>query len=370
MGYVIDNDTLLSAIRSKLYDLMSSTSSNLQLIPTTVESVQFPNDTLHSSSNPDGNFDSNLIPTQWPQLMLSNHLPSILHTSLIVAADGARSRIRTLADMDWYSYSYDQSAIVANVSLDTSTTTAYQRFLSTGPLALLPLASHDTQQFPYMANIVWSTTHVEARALEAADDIVFLDELNRALFEPDDQDIRFSDYIPFSFNPRSSSSTDNVINVPSTNTSSSVQQHQGYNQPPRCTQVLGARARFPLTLGHAPKYVSPPHRLALVGDAAHTVHPLAGQGVNLGFADARALTGCIATAAATGRDVGGENGAPLASYQRTRIPANLLMSTTLHALHATFAMQQLPGFAAARRLGVSVLNEAAPLKRAILRAMS
>ncbi len=107
----------------------------------------------------------------------------------------------------------------------------------------------------------------------------------------------------------------------------------------------------------------------LVGDAAHNIHPLAGQGVNLGFGDARSLAEAIATGAGNGRDIGGENGAPLMGYQAERLPANVAMMGVLHSIQKIFNVNSPGAFRDLRRVGMSILNASGPAKRTILRIM-
>eukprot|EP00171_Calliarthron_tuberculosum_P018642 IDg18642t1 len=138
---------------------------------------------------------------------------------------------------------------------------------------------------------------------------------------------------------------------------------------PRFERVRGARGSFPLHWGHAPRYIDGRKRVVLVGDAAHAVHPLAGQGVNLGFADASALADAVNTAAADGRDIGGEDGAPLMPYQAARLPANAAMLGLLNSLQWLFDRKSPLLVRDLRRVGMSLLDSVGPAKRSILRMM-
>jgi 2-polyprenyl-6-methoxyphenol hydroxylase-like FAD-dependent oxidoreductase len=143
--------------------------------------------------------------------------------------------------------------------------------------------------------------------------------------------------------------------------------------PPIVLDSPGVRVSFPLRLNHATSYVAP--RVALVGDAAHTVHPLAGQGLNLGMADIGALAAVLGDGAAAGRDVGEE--LLLRTYEEERKGANLAMSAVCDVTKRLFSTTPpAPGSAAAellhaspealaRNLGMEVLNETPPLKRLV-----
>jgi ubiquinone biosynthesis monooxygenase Coq6 len=374
LGYVVDNDTLRAAVFAQIEYLAASGTADLSVVGTTVKSIEFPETTTGV-----GDETMDVACRQWPKVYLENG--DVLSARLIVAADGARSRIRTMAGFDWFSLAYDQTAVVANVVLDRPTTTAYQRFLSTGPIALLPVKSDVAGDQP-LANIIWTTTPTEAAALCAADDVVFLNELNLALNDVDDVGsgaaslspgppgtMQGKDFFDVLGDVTAPSSPVSVAPC-SSSVSSSPAAARGLASVPQCKAVLGARGRFPLFLGHTPRYVDGSKRLVLVGDAAHNVHPLAGQGGNLGFADARELATALAAASATGRDIGGENGAPLMRYERNRVAANVAMIATLHSISSVFSLNSWAPFNVARRVGVSALDTFTPVKKLILRAMS
>ena len=155
----------------------------------------------------------------------------LLETPLLIAADGALSRTRELAGIQCTQWDYQQQGLVATVRTERPhANTAWQRFLSTGPLAFLPLDN------PHYCSIVWTLPSAQAQHLLSCADEDFNAELTQA------------------FEHRLGAVT-----------------------------VVGQRAAFPLIARHAEHYVS--HGLALIGDAAHSIHPLAGQGVNLGFLD-------------------------------------------------------------------------------------
>jgi 2-octaprenylphenol hydroxylase len=232
-----------------------------------------------------------------------------LRTRLVVGADGRASMVRETLGIAVSAHDYDQRAIVANVEVaHWHRETAWQRFLPTGPLAFLPLADG-------RCSIVWSAEERRADELLALDDAAFLAELEQAF-----------------------------------------QQRLG--------PILssGPRAAFPLRRQHAAEYVRP--RAALIGDAAHTVHPLAGQGVNLGFLDAAALIDAIDHALARKRDIG--TLATLRRYERARRGDNAAMLTAMDLFKRVFS-NRIPPLVAGRNLGLAAADHLAPVKHLFMR---
>ena len=253
-----------------------------------------------------------------------------LRARLLVGADGGRSRVRGLAGIRTTGWGYGQRGVVATVATSgPPNETAWQRFLPSGPLALLPVRDG-------YSNVVWSTTPAHARALEAMSRAEFGAAVTEALHQP---------------------ARGNQRGLP-------LPVGRDYEVPPEVEGVVeGQKAMsFPLHLQHALQYYNP--RVALIGDAAHSVHPLAGQGVNLGFADAEALADVLAEAVESGADVGDPN--VLREYQRRRMPENLGMTALLDTLKRIFAWDSAP-LVLARNLGVESLNLLGPLKRRAMR---
>jgi len=204
----------------------------------------------------------------------------VLRANLIVAADGAASPCREALSMPLRQWDYGQDAIVCTVEVtEPHQCTAWQVFTAAGPLAFLPLAGADArdytaQQQSRLCSIVWSQRRPRARALMALDDAAFKQQLASAL--------------EHRLGP--------VVKVSS-------------------------RHSFPLQQQHAIDYVR--EGFALIADAAHTIHPLAGQGINLGFADVQALARILDQAVAAGHTPG--ELAVLKRYQRERKTENLAM---------------------------------------------
>ncbi len=230
-------------------------------------------------------------------------------TRLLVGADGASSRVRQLAGIDTGGWNYDQKAVVGQVrTAEPHQETAWQRFLPTGPLAFLPL--HDG-----CCSIVWSTAPEQADALLALDESAFAEALAGAF------DRRLGAIIE-----------------------------------------VGRRGAFPLRLQHARAYVKP--GLALIGDAAHVVHPLAGQGVNLGLLDAATLAEVILDAVAAGQDFASFK--TLRRYERWRKGDNLLMLGVMDGFKRLFG-HALPPVRLLRNIGLNLTDAAGPLKNLIAR---
>jgi 2-octaprenylphenol hydroxylase len=232
-----------------------------------------------------------------------------LFARLVIGADGAASPSRGMAGLEVKGHDYEQRAVVCNVRCQLPHgETAWQRFLPEGPLAFLPLADG-------RVSIVWSTTPARAETLLAADDESFRTAVAEA--------------------------SDGCLG-----------------------EVLeaGPRAAFPLRMRHAPVYTRA--RYALVGDAAHTVHPLAGQGVNLGFLDAAALAEIVAGGLATGRDPGDH--ALLRRYERWRKPENLMAMRAFDGINKLFSNDN-PALGAIRRAGFTLVDGLPPLKGVFIR---
>jgi ubiquinone biosynthesis UbiH/UbiF/VisC/COQ6 family hydroxylase len=228
--------------------------------------------------------------------------------ALLVAADGSESAVRGVLELPVVARSYGQTGLVTHVATERPhRETAWQRFLPGGPLAFLPLADG-------RSSVVWSSPSERAAQLIAAEPDAFLAELQSA--------------------------------------SAGVLGELG-----PCT----SRAGFPLQAMYARRYCAA--RAVLVGDAAHTVHPLAGQGMNLGLLDAAALARVVEDALLAGEDPGDLK--VLRRYERERKGANLEMLVALDALHRLFA---LPAWAAPLRgAGLHAVDSSAVAKRFFMR---
>ena len=233
-----------------------------------------------------------------------------VRASLIVAADGARSRLREAAGIGWVGRAYPQSGIVATLShARPHGGRAVQHFLPSGPFAVLPLS--DGGALGHRSSIVWTERAADVPALLGGDGREVLAEIERRL-TPELGRIALED----------------------------------------------GPSAHPLALGLARSFRA--ERLALLGDAAHVIHPLAGQGLNLGLADAAALAEAVTGALRLGLDPGGSD--VLAAYERARRFDTVAMAAATDGLNRLFSNDSLP-VRLARDLGLGVVDRLPGLKR-------
>lgn len=233
--------------------------------------------------------------------------------AVLVGADGARSRVRELAGIDYSARPYEQHALACTVRTALPHDhTARQRFLATGPLAFLPLAD------PHACGVVWSTTPEQARRLQLQDEAVFRAELGVAF--------------------------DHALGM---------------------VDAVASRVVFPLQRAQAERYCR--SRLVLIGDAAHCLHPLAGQGANLGLLDAASLAQLLLEARAADRDAGSLR--TLRAYERWRRGENGMMIAAMDGLQKLFGAGDAP-VRRLRNAGLDLCDALTPVKhRLMTRAM-
>ena len=232
----------------------------------------------------------------------------VLTAPLVVGAEGRGSVVRKAAGIGTVGWGYGQSGVVATVRLGRPHGgVAHEYFLPSGPFAILPL----TEQ---RASLVWTETTRRAEALKAASDEAFASHLMR----------RFGEFLDGA--------------VPE-----------------------GPRFVYPLALDLAERLTAP--RVALIGDAAHGVHPVAGQGLNMGLKDAAALAEVLADAVRLGEDIGSEG--VLERYARWRRFDNAALAAGFDAFVRLFSNDLAP-VRLARDLGMAAVNRIGPLRRAFM----
>lgn len=236
----------------------------------------------------------------------------VLNGRLVIAADGADSPVRAMLGIDAHRVDYGQAAVVTAVTPTRAPDgTAYERFTATGPLALLP-AVNDR----YV--LVWSMPQMRAEELSALDDRAFLATLQDRFGD------RLGDFAR-----------------------------------------VGRRQLYPLALTHVTEHVR--ERVALIGNAAHTVHPVAGQGFNLGLRDVATLAQIVVDATRAGHDIGALD--VLRRYAAWRARDNRTIAGFTHSLIRLFSNDYLP-VALARNLGLIAVDLVPPLKRRFIRMTS
>ena len=240
-----------------------------------------------------------------------------------MGADGFNSPVRTFAGIASYGWSYDTQAVVATLNhpprgaFQGPNHTAYQRFLPTGPIAFLPLS-------PTVSSLVWSTKPPLAAALCNSDSAVLVNMINVAFRLPEVSVRYLHEFILDAHNSGTCISAEDLYNeiafrekshqiaeysayASLSSSSSGVPPNDAMLVPPLVASIQpGSIASFPLRYNHADSYLGEGagSRTVLIGDAAHTVHPLAGQGLNLGLGDVECLVRCISQSITRGGDIG------------------------------------------------------------------
>ena len=321
IAYMIENSNLTKALQVRLAELGGAAIFS----PVRVESIE---------NGPQS--DNGLDLSSWPTLALSDG--QSLSARLLVGADGANSPVRTFANIVSRGWDYNRHGLVATLQLSgpgrggIHHKIAYQRFLPTGPIALLPLPGN-------MASLVWSTTPERATALKKLSPSDFTAMVN-AGFRLSSIDLTY-------LHTLDSGQVDEV--------SWRVKHSAVPDETKIPLDVIsvqeGSVASFPLRMRHADTYTAP--RIALVGDAAHTIHPLAGQGLNQGQADVTSLVRTIEDAVESGQDIGSE--LALEQYTSERYAANGALLGVCDKLHKLYSFDSGP-VVMARSLGLRAVD--------------
>ena len=287
LGHIVENSALVSSLMEHIEQ-----QPNIELFcPSTITDYSVGDDVLTISLNSG----------------------QIFACQLLIAADGANSAVREYFQFATKQWDYQQKAIVTTIYTEQSNQqTALQRFMPTGPLALLPLDDIDGA---HCCSIVWSQDTEEAERLMALDDKEFCQTLSQA--------------------------SEHCLG-----------------------KILKTEKRhlIPLRQSHAVDYVMP--RVALLGDAAHSIHPLAGQGANLGFSDAQVLAEEIASAYGRQLDLGDLS--VLKRYQRRRKPENLAAMAAMEGFKRLFGAQNST-LRLIRNYGLSAINNLGAIKNKLIK---
>jgi 2-octaprenyl-6-methoxyphenol hydroxylase len=236
-----------------------------------------------------------------------------LRAALVIAADGANSALRAAAGIPIAQFVYGQTGIVATVAHELAHEgVAHENFLPSGPFAMLPMTDWEGR---HRSSIVWTERQELVSALLGLDDDDFSAEIER----------RFGDSLGR-------------------------------------IRVLGGRWSYPLRLIHAARYLD--RRLVLLGDAAHAIHPIAGQGLNLGLRDVAALAEVLVDAHRLGLDIG--SSAVLEDYERWRRFDTMLLIAVTDSLNRLFSNDIAP-LRLMRDMGLAAVGRLPPLKRLFMR---
>ncbi|XP_063700227.1 ubiquinone biosynthesis monooxygenase COQ6, mitochondrial [Culicoides brevitarsis] len=317
LAYIVENDLVLDAVYNQLKDV-----KNVKILNNSrVEKV-------------------NLVPK--PSVSLKSG--ETYSADLLIGADGYNSLVRKAIGGSDISLSYEQMGVVATIELSEANDniTAWQRFIPTGPVALLPLNES-------LSSLVWTTTKDHAKKLLQMDATEFIDALNEAFYKEYKKDRLVT------------GAMDTFKSIFGNN------MGEGPQFPPKIVGVVDkSRAAFPLGFSHNSTYVM--QGAAIVGDAAHRIHPMAGQGVNLGFGDVKCLTEVLSEASYRGADLGDVT--HLVQYEKERLLQNLPIMFGVHGLQRLYNTDN-PLVVALRSIGLKLTHGTPQIKDLFMsRAMS
>lgn len=325
IAYMIENLNLTSGLLKRIDELGGITS---------FDGARVENITL-------GEETEELDFREWPIVHLGGGKQ--LAARLLVGADGANSPVRAFAGIESRGWDYGRHGVVATLELGGNgwagddMKIAYQRFLPTGPIAMLPLPGN-------YSTLVWSTTPSTAAFLKNLPARDFIALVNAA-FRLRPIDLAFM----------------HTMNSGHEDELAWRLQHTQFDAQTVPQKVVGVQegtvASFSLKMRHADTYIG--ERVALVGDAAHTIHPLAGQGLNQGQGDVESLSKTIDYAVSHGQDIGTRMS--LESYNAERYAANHILLGIVDKLHKLYSVESGP-LVPLRSLGLNAVNALGPLK--------
>lgn len=368
---IVENANLVSGLMKRIEALQQGgNGAQIDIFSrTTVSEIENGQDERSETGSDGMNLSS------WPVLSLTTTNPPSssspatnkkIAARLLVGADGINSPVRTYSQIAADGWDYDRHGVVASLELDpaafpakgshTHLGTAYQRFLPElgGPIAMLPL--------PYNhASLVWSTTTENAKCLKSLSPQAMANAVNAA-FRLSMPDLTYILNLP---NETSQATADPLSEEYKWRLQKVESSLPAYTPPPVISVQANTVASFPLRYRHTSSYISP--RIALVGDAAHTIHPLAGLGLNLGLGDVAALTRTIEQAVAHGADIGAL--LSLEAYPAERYLANAKTLAVCDALHKAYNVNN-GLFGCMRGLGLNMVDKMGPIKDLLMKEAS
>jgi ubiquinone biosynthesis monooxygenase Coq6 len=328
IAWMVENSNLQHALLSRLSEIDSSLENKTEII--------------------DSARVKDIIATDnWPVVELEDGRQ--LSGRLLVGADGGNSPVRKFAGIESRGWDYNRHGLVATVKVEWEDfrSIAWQRFLVTGPIALLPLPNG-------FATLVWSTTPEKAQHLKTLPCGEFCAMVN-AGFRLGPVDLEYLHRLDSGIADELEWRLENV-----------KIEDEDNNVPIRIVDVQqGSRASFPLKMRHADTYVG--ERIALVGDAAHSTHPLAGQGLNMGQSDVANLVAAIETATNRGLDIG--NLIALEPYWKNSYLANHAKLGVVDKLHKLYSTDFGP-LVQLRSVGLNLVNDMTWMKRYLMSSAS
>ncbi|WP_057830725.1 2-octaprenyl-6-methoxyphenyl hydroxylase [Colwellia sp. TT2012] len=315
LGYVIDM-ALIGKAQLKALSQNTNINNNIHWFnPDSIADIDWQGQGLDKDQSQQQN-DSD---TDKTKIKVTLNSGKVLSAQLLLGCDGVHSPVRKLANIDVTCADYQQVALIANVSTSKAhQQKAFERFTEFGPIAMLPLKSVNSSSSTdgeSRCSLVWTMTPAQADEINSLNDDAFKVALERA----------FGSYLG-------------------------------------AITHVGKRDTYPLVLLQAQQQSY--HRMALVGNSAHTIHPIAGQGFNLGLRDVEVMAELVTKAVAAGQDIG--RFSLLYSYQLNRAKDQREVIQLTDSLVTLFA-NDLPPLVLGRNIGLQALNFIAPLKNALVK---
>lgn len=353
IAYIVENVNVQSAALKRLDECRAEGSHVDFIQKVKVAEIE------RSPATAEENADQGLDLHDWPTVHLDNGRK--LKARLLIGADGINSPVRSFAHIDSLGWDYDAHGVVATLKLDPErpNNTAWQRFLPTGPVAMLPLNEG-------YASMVWSTKPALAKALKNVSSSDFCHLVNAA-YRMSNIDLKYLykqiDMTTYQSKCDIQEEYEWRESVAKKGMSDMEILEREYSLPPQVIDIQeNSRASFPFKLRNSEHYVA--DRVALVGDAAHATHPLAGQGMNQGLLDVECLSQILERGSMEGQDVGSIH--LLRQYASERYLRNIMMISSCDKLHRLFSTDAAP-VTWVRSLGLNAVNNLDFMKAEIMK---